>query len=120
MSSELIKLVQDDAAEKMGKAVEHARKEFSGVRTGRATPALVEKLPVDYYGDALAHVNDVPARNSLAVLRVVDTRANLLRASTLIQDAALDPYSFTRDAFLQKRRSDIRDGNDGNEPDESK
>src|ERR671913_1918210 len=50
MSAELIKLVLDDADAKMGKAVEHARKEFSGVRTGRAAPALVEKLPVDYYG----------------------------------------------------------------------
>jgi len=36
--------------EKMGKAVEHAKTEFGSVRTGRATPALVEKLPVDYYG----------------------------------------------------------------------
>ena len=50
MSAELVKLVLDDADEKMAKAVEHARKEFSGVRTGRAAPALVEKLPVDYYG----------------------------------------------------------------------
>jgi ribosome recycling factor len=50
MSAELIKLVLDDADEKMRKAVEHARKEFSGVRTGRAAPALVEKIPVDYYG----------------------------------------------------------------------
>jgi ribosome recycling factor len=50
MSAELIKLVLDDAAEKMHKAVEHARSEFSGVRTGRAAPALVEKIPVDYYG----------------------------------------------------------------------
>jgi len=38
------------AKEKMAKAVEHTRSEFSSVRTGRATPALVEKLPVDYYG----------------------------------------------------------------------
>ena len=36
--------------EKMGKAVEHTRSEFGSVRTGRATPALVEKLLVDYYG----------------------------------------------------------------------
>ena len=50
MSDELIKLVLDDAREKMTKAVEHARREFSGVRTGRAAPALVEKIPVDYYG----------------------------------------------------------------------
>jgi ribosome recycling factor len=50
MSTELIKLVLDDATEKMVKAVEHARKEFSGIRTGRAAPALVEKIMVEYYG----------------------------------------------------------------------
>ncbi len=38
------------AAEKMGKAVSHTQSEFAGIRTGRATPALVEKLKVDYYG----------------------------------------------------------------------
>lgn len=50
MSDELIKLVLEDTAEKMHKAVEHARAEFSGVRTGRAAPSLVEKILVDYYG----------------------------------------------------------------------
>ncbi|MEO7429845.1 MAG: ribosome recycling factor [Acidimicrobiales bacterium] len=50
MSDEMIALVFDDAREKMHKAVEHARAEFSGVRTGRAAPALVEKIIVDYYG----------------------------------------------------------------------
>jgi ribosome recycling factor len=39
-----------DTADKMSKAVEHARAEFSSIRTGRASPALVEKLIVDYYG----------------------------------------------------------------------
>jgi ribosome recycling factor len=39
-----------DTADKMAKAVEHARAEFSSIRTGRASPALVEKLIVDYYG----------------------------------------------------------------------
>ena len=34
----------------MHKAVVHLQEEFAGVRTGRATPALVEKLKVDYYG----------------------------------------------------------------------
>ena len=38
------------ATDKMGKAVVHTQAEFAGVRTGRATPALVEKLKVDYYG----------------------------------------------------------------------
>jgi ribosome recycling factor len=39
-----------EAIDKMDKAVEHAQSQFSTVRTGRATPALVEKLPVNYYG----------------------------------------------------------------------
>jgi ribosome recycling factor len=39
-----------DCKDKMAKAVEHLRDEFSRVRTGRATPALVEKMRVDYYG----------------------------------------------------------------------
>lgn len=39
-----------DARQRMGSAVEHARANFATVRTGRATPALVEKLQVDYYG----------------------------------------------------------------------
>jgi ribosome recycling factor len=42
--------VLSESKEKMAKAVEHTRSEFGSVRTGRATPALVEKLPVDYYG----------------------------------------------------------------------
>lgn len=50
MSDELIKLVIDEAREKMHKAVEHARGEFGSIRTGRASPALVEKLSVEYYG----------------------------------------------------------------------
>jgi ribosome recycling factor len=39
-----------DAMEKMAKAVEHTQSQFGTVRTGRATPALVEKLLVNYYG----------------------------------------------------------------------
>ena len=38
------------ASAKMAKAVEHTQAEFSSIRTGRAAPALVEKLAVDYYG----------------------------------------------------------------------
>lgn len=47
---DLTALVLDDATDKMAKAVEHARAEFGGVRTGRATSTLVDKLVVDYYG----------------------------------------------------------------------
>ena len=50
MDESLIGAVLEDTREKMHKAVEHAQSEFQQVRTGRATPALVEKLRVDYYG----------------------------------------------------------------------
>ena len=39
-----------DAMDKMDKAVEHVQSQFATVRTGRAAPALVEKLNVEYYG----------------------------------------------------------------------
>ncbi len=67
MSDELIALVLEEAAEKMDGAVTHARSEFSSIRTGRATPALVEKLPVSYYG------TDVPMQQ-LAGFSVPDAR----------------------------------------------
>jgi ribosome recycling factor len=48
--SELAELVLDDAKDRMAKAVAHARHEFSSVRTGRASPQLVERLSADAYG----------------------------------------------------------------------
>ena len=39
-----------ETVDKMGKAVAHTSVEFAGIRTGRATPALIEKLRVEYYG----------------------------------------------------------------------
>jgi phospholipid-binding lipoprotein MlaA len=67
-------------------------------------------LPVDINGDPVNYVTNIPLRNSMYALRLVDIRSNLLRAGQLLQDAALDKYSFTRDAFLQRRRSEIHDG----------
>ena len=43
-------LIIEECHDKMRKAVEHLKSEFGAVRTGRASPALVEKLKVDYYG----------------------------------------------------------------------
>src|SRR6516165_4535469 len=47
---EMIEAVREDAEERMEKALSHTRQEFAGVRSGRASSGLVEKLPVDYYG----------------------------------------------------------------------
>jgi phospholipid-binding lipoprotein MlaA len=44
-------------------------------------------------------------------LEKVRTRANLLKAESLVNEAALDKYSFIRDAWLQRRRNQVFDGN---------
>ena len=54
MTDDLTSVVLDEARENMSKAVVFTRQEFASVRTGRAAPALVEKLPVDYYGSEVA------------------------------------------------------------------
>ncbi len=50
MDESLVDAVLEDCRDKMAKAVTHTQADFSTVRTGRAMPALVEKLKVDYYG----------------------------------------------------------------------
>jgi phospholipid-binding lipoprotein MlaA len=74
-------------------------------------------LPVDVQGDIVAGINDVPTRNTLTVVRVVDQRAQLLKASQMLDEVALDKYTFTRDAYLQRRRNTIYDGNPPEEED---
>ena len=66
---------------------------------------------VDWYADPLTYVQNDAWRWSLKGLRLVDTRADLLNASRVLDEAALDPYAFVRDAYLQKRRSEVYDGN---------
>lgn len=58
--------------------------------------------PVDYYADIWSYERPVAIRNTGTVLRLVDKRAGYLDASTLLEDAALDKYAFTRDAYLQR------------------
>ena len=66
---------------------------------------------VDVHGDLVGRIHDVPTRNTLYGVRLINTRANLLDASRLLDDAALDPYSFLREAYLQRRQSLVYDGN---------
>jgi len=68
-------------------------------------------LPVDWRGDLVNRQEDVAVRNSLWALRVLDNRARLLRLGDMLEDAALDKYTFVRDAHLQRRRNLVYDGN---------
>jgi ribosome recycling factor len=49
---DLVSGLLDDARERMHKCVESTRHEFGSVRTGRASPALLDRVSVDYYGTA--------------------------------------------------------------------
>lgn len=62
------------------------------------------------YGDLVRQAGNVPVRNSLITLRAVDTRANFLGAGDVLEEAALDKYTFTREIYLQRRKSLVRDG----------
>jgi ribosome recycling factor len=65
--NEFVEVILGESTERMHKAVTHARHEFSGVRTGRASSSLVEKLTVEYYG------TDVPLQQ-LAGFSVPEAR----------------------------------------------
>jgi phospholipid-binding lipoprotein MlaA len=113
-----------DVASEMG--IEKRREDFGqtlgywGVQSG---PYVVLPLfgpstlrdalafPVDMKGNVTNSLADEPTRNGLLVTRLVDTRAGLLKAVDAIKASSLDPYSFVRDAYLQKRLNDIHDGN---------
>ena len=68
-------------------------------------------FPVDMQGNVTNNLSDQATRNTLFVTRLVDTRAGLLKTVDVIKASSLDPYSFVRDGFLQKRLNDIHDGN---------
>ena len=78
-----------------------------GPRTVRDTAGLV----LDMAADPVANVSSVPTRNTLQGLRLVDARADLLPADKVIEEAALDKYSYVRDGYLQRRRNLVHDGN---------
>lgn len=62
-------------------------------------------------GDPVWQLEKVATRNSLYAFRWIDKRANLLRTTAVLDEFALDKYSFTRDIFLQIRRNEMFDGN---------
>lgn len=80
---------------------------FWGSSTLRDTGALV----FDIKGNPVNHIDDVPRRDILTIVNLIDTRATYLKAGEVVEEAALDKYSFTRDAFLQRRRNQVFDGN---------
>jgi phospholipid-binding lipoprotein MlaA len=67
-------------------------------------------LAADMVTDPLGEARPIDLRNSAIATRAVQTRADLLGASRVLGEAALDRYVFQRDAYLQRRRSLVYDG----------
>ncbi len=64
------------------------------------------------------YLNNDPVYWGLSAFDTVDTRADLLSAGKLLEEAALDPYIFIRNAYLQRRRNKIFDGSPPPNPEE--
>ena len=100
MESELIDGLLVDARERMKKAVEASQHEFATVRTGRASPALLERINVDYYGA-------MTPLNQLATLSAPEARL-----------ITVQPYDKSSIKFIEKaiNESDVglTPSNDGN------
>ena len=77
---------------------------------GPSTVRDTAALPVDRIATPAALIDGPGTGWGLGVLQVVNTRANLLGASRVLDDISLDKYTFVRDAYLQRRRSLVFDG----------
>jgi phospholipid-binding lipoprotein MlaA len=79
---------------------------------GPSTTRDVWSIPVDRLADPVTYLD--PSVGTLVAARsveIVDIRANLLRVERAFADSQIDPYSFQRQAFLQRRRNLVYDGN---------
>ncbi|KFJ07125.1 ribosome recycling factor [Bifidobacterium tsurumiense] len=85
----------DQAKEQMGKSVEATKENFSGIRTGRANPALLNGITVDYYGaptplKAVASIG-VPEPRTLSVTPFDASQANAVEKALRDSDLGVSP-----------------------------
>jgi ribosome recycling factor len=84
-----------DAADKMVKAVTHLKEDLSGIRTGRATPGLLNRVTVEYYGtpvplQQLASMS-VPEPRTLMVQPFDKTAIGAIEKAILTSDLGITP-----------------------------
>jgi phospholipid-binding lipoprotein MlaA len=80
---------------------------FLGPSTFRDTAGIV----VDWQFDPVVQQKDIPMRNTAVGIHTVDNRARFLDTEKVVEEAALDPYVFVRDGYLQRRLGLVYDGN---------
>jgi ribosome recycling factor len=113
----VIEIVIDDANEKIRKAIAHVQEEFGAVRTGRASPALVEKLRVDYYGSEtplqqLAGFN-VPEPRVLTIIPYDKSSLGAIEKAIQTSDLGVNPSNdgaiirLTFPQLTEERRRDL-------------
>ena len=95
MSSELIDELLDDAKGRMAKSVEATKNEFATIRTGRASPALLDRVHVDYYGTStplkqLANIS-APEARMLTVTPYDKSSIKAIEKSIMESDLGLTP-----------------------------
>lgn len=78
-----------------------------GPSTGRDTLGR----PLDLAWSPALAINDGAVNIGLSALNLIDTRANLLSASRVVDGLAFDKYTFIRDAYIARRRNLVYDGN---------
>jgi phospholipid-binding lipoprotein MlaA len=86
---------------------------FFGSSSVRDTFGTAADLETDYL---FKYIPNVGLRNSITGLRVVNARNTYYEAGDLLDGAAIDKYSFIRDAYLQRREYQINEGRKDEEP----
>lgn len=86
---------------------------------GSSTVRETIALPLDRTASPAVYINNGGYQFGIVGLQIINTRAKYLGASQVIDDIALDKYAFIRDAYLQRRRSLVFDGDAPPAPDAS-
>jgi ribosome recycling factor len=91
----MIELILEEVDEKMARAVARARQEFASIRTGRAAPALVERITVEAYGEEmpmqqLASFN-VPEARQLLITPFDKANVGAIEKAIQLSDLGLNP-----------------------------
>ncbi len=81
---------------------------FLGPSTIRDTAGMA--VDYTYINPVTNNVKNINSRSALFLTNFVDTRADLLGASRLLETAAMDHYVYTREAYLQRRQYYVYDG----------
>ena len=113
----MLKEVYKEAETRMKGAIQSLEEDLSGIRTGRAHPALVEKIPVEYYGTPTPLVQlasiSVPEPRSLLIKPFDPATLKTIERSILASDLGLTPNNDGRQirlnlpALTEERRRDL-------------